>query len=143
MKKLLTVVSLCAALMLLVSSGAFANDNTFKLLLCGQGFVEAMILHKSSELDAPVADCLVSVRDFDYYTCDVNGNIVITPTKWAFTATAFGTQINLALLKAQNINEAISMCVEYDLNCGTCGLEIISTDCIGDWHNAPPHPYCE
>jgi hypothetical protein len=140
MKKSLVVMALCAAFTLALSTNAFAQ----KLVACGEAAVSAMLLQNSDTLnDVPKGGCDVSISDFDLYECDADGNLVIKDTSWAFRATSFGTQINLALLDCQKSAVKCSICVEYDLGCGACNLEIVSTDCLGNWHNSPPHPYCE
>ena len=98
----------------------------------GEGYVSAMRLHESnSDDDVPVASCEVSIEGFDYV--DDSGDI--HDTNWGFIATASGTQLNLALLKAQNMNERIGLIATYDLSCGKCDLKIEAFECLGNWHS--------
>ena len=122
MKKLLSGIALCAALLLATAPAA----NATVLKLCGYGEVAAMRLFDGHTPE----DCIVSIEKFDYI--DKDG--IDHDLDWGFVATATGSQINLALLKAQNVGEEIIICVEYDINCGPCGIVIKSFECPGPWH---------
>ena len=91
MKKFLMIGSLCLVLMLFTGS-AFA-DITYD----GRCKVSYIALSESNPLDIPVDACYVVV---DFY---------LAPQTFTIPLTAFGTQLNLALLKAWN--------EELDISC--------------------------
>ena len=137
MKKLLTGIALCAAVLLVTAPTAQASSDTL-LKVCGYAEVSAMRLYEShTSNDVPVEVCDVSIEMFDLIEDYEDGSTfgTVHDTDWGFEATASGTQLNLALLKAQNFAEEIIICVEYDISCGTCNLDIVSFECPGDWHN--------
>ena len=91
MKKFLMIGSLCLVLVLFTGS-AFA-DITYD----GRCQVLYIALTESNALDVPVAPCDVIVDFF------------LAPQHFTIPLTAFGTQLNLALLKAWN--------EELDISC--------------------------
>jgi hypothetical protein len=129
MKKLLTAIALCSAFMLAVSP---INADA-QIVMCGEGFVEAIVLLDSNAADIPNGDCYVSIENFAVDT--VNDAPVVPPrTIPLITARAFGTGINLALLKEQNMDppKLVGLCMEF-VPFSTY-WRIISFECIGQWH---------
>ena len=141
MKQVLTGIVLCAAMLLATAPAALAEGSGGSdtlLKVCGYGYVSAMRLYEShTSSDVPVKVCDVSIEMFDLIEDYEDGETFGTVhyTGWGFEATASGTQLNLALLKAQNFEEMIIICVEYDISCGTCNLDIVSFECPGKWHS--------
>ena len=95
MKKIV-ILTLCVG-MLVFGSNALADE-----LICGFAQPFYIDLYESDPgTDVPIAPCDVW---FNFITENNQG-------PYTLNATAFGTQLNLALLKAVNFNETISMCV--------------------------------
>ena len=96
MKKIFTSICLIALVGFFVCSTAVADET-----LCGTAIVKAIrLLPSNAQTDVPLGACLVAVE----FTTQNNQTAVIT-------AVAYGTQINLALLKALNFRERIGMCI--------------------------------
>ena len=96
MKKIFTSICLIALVGFFVCSTAVADET-----ICGTAIVKAIrLLPSNAQTDVPLGACLVAVE----FTTQNNQTALIT-------ATAFGTQINLALLKALNFRERIGMCI--------------------------------
>lgn len=94
MKKIITSMLLIAFVGFFVISTASAEEP-----LCGCGKVLGIQLLNSNTSDVPRGACKVAVS-----ILTDNGQT------WTFTALAFGTQINLALLKAYNYQEDVEIC---------------------------------
>ncbi len=96
MKKIFTSICLIALMGFFVCSTAVADET-----ICGTAIVQAIrLLPSNAQTDVPLGACLVQLE----FTTNNNQTAVIT-------ATAFGTQINLALLKALNFRERVGMCI--------------------------------
>lgn len=94
MKKIITSICLIALVGFLVCSTASADEK-----ICGCGKITAIQLYQSNSSDIPVQACRVAIS----MVTDAGQDYVIS-------ATAFGTQLNLALLKAFNYQEDIYIC---------------------------------
>ncbi len=90
---------------------------------CGQGYVGAMILFDANADDIPNGDCYVSLATL--VIDELNGQPLSPPvTIPLLTARAFGTQINLALLEAQNLKEEVGLCIDI------ITFRILSFECL-------------
>ena len=104
MKKIITSICLIALVGFFVCSIASADEK-----MCGTGKVTAIRLYESNiGNDVPIQACDVAIR----FTTENNQTSIIT-------ATAFGTQLNLALLRALNSGECIEICLTYRFIGGT------------------------
>jgi len=105
MKKLLMVGILCLALMSLVST-AYAD-----YIVCGRINLATYIkLYPSNAADVPIKPCELIIN-FQYQAPSDKKPNTNPVQDFLIPATAFGTQINLALLKAKNWKENISACI--------------------------------
>jgi hypothetical protein len=100
MKKIITSICLIALVGFFVCSTAIADE-----VICGCGKITAIQLFQSNASDIPVKVCQVAVDMVTDVKPDGSGG-----QRYVFTATAYGTQINLALLKAFNAQEDIKVC---------------------------------
>ena len=99
MKKIFILILFAAVL--LISTNAVAEEP-----ICGLLSVQQITLFKSDfGSDVPVAPCLLSI---EFFTENGQGPYIIP-------ATAFGTQLNLALLKSFNFAEVVDACVELTI----------------------------
>ena len=97
MNKILILI-LCI-IVLFVGANAYADE-----IICGRADVLSMNLWESDPAtDVPVQPCDVWIR---FVTENNQG-------PYTLPATAFGTQINLALLKALNYQENVSACLVF------------------------------
>ena len=97
MKKLLILV-VCTTL-LVFGTKAFADAD---VEICGYFYVLEITLYKSYRfMDVPIAPCELWI---DFYPHSGQG-------PYTMPATAFGTQLNLALLKAHNFDETVDSCL--------------------------------
>jgi hypothetical protein len=95
MKKLLILV-VCTTL-LVFGTKAFADVE-----ICGDFYVLEITLYDSSRFwDVPIAPCELWIEFFPH---SGQGPYILP-------ATAFGTQLNLALLKAYNFDETVDACL--------------------------------
>ena len=92
MKKILIIGTLCLALMFAVSP-AFAGMD-----LCGDFTPTSITIYKSNPGDDPPA-------------CDVTATVVLNGQTYDFDVTAYGTELNLAVLKAWNEGLTINGCM--------------------------------
>ena len=103
MKKIIT--SVCLIVFVLVGLFVCSTANA-GMEFCARATVKAITLHSSCACgcevgnDTPTESCKVAL-EFDF----PNGETSL------ITATACGTQINLALLKAFNFNEDVYLCL--------------------------------
>lgn len=130
MKKLLMVVVLCAAFMLALGPVVAQAESPFTVYVCGIASVNSITLTDSTYEDIPIGNGIV---DLDLCITEIRGDEV-NSIHYPIVATAFGTQINLALLKAQNMVELFGVCVEIWLYCPpgevVCGGRITSFECL-------------
>ena len=104
MKKIITSICLIALVGFFVCSIASADEK-----MCGEGRVTAIRLYESNiGNDVPIQACDVAIL----FTTENDQTSIIT-------ATAFGTQNNLSLLKAFNFKECIEICLTYKFIGGT------------------------
>jgi hypothetical protein len=112
MKKIM-ILSLCT-IVLFVGANALADE-----IICGRADVLWLNLWESDPAtDVPVQSCDVWIRfvtENNQGPCDVWIRFVTENNQGPYTlpATAFGTQINLALLKALNYQENVSACLVF------------------------------
>jgi hypothetical protein len=100
MKKIITSICLIALVGFFVCSTASADEK-----ICGCGKITAIQLYNSNGSDVPNRACKVAIDMITDIKPDGSGG-----QPYVVTATAFGTQINLALLKAFNYQEDIYIC---------------------------------
>jgi hypothetical protein len=132
MKKLFIAMSLCATLILAASPLVYAHDMGLPHYdFCGYAHPLWVELRDSNSQDIPNDDCVAWI-DFDLVETDQDGHAVcrvgglpdgeiincwegdvnnlVHLNNWKIYAEAFGTQINLALVKAINHGDYISLC---------------------------------
>ena len=103
MKKLFMIGTLCAALVFFVSATALADE-----VICGTMEVDAITVYESYDSDdVPIAPCDLEI----YFRTATQG-------PWVLPATAFGTQLNLALLKVYNEGLDVDACLLVRLDPG-------------------------
>jgi hypothetical protein len=124
MKKVLTVLAMCAVLLLTISSATFAQSKD--IIIRGSAVINYIVLPSSNPAnDVPLTYCYVELQNFqDYKQAEVCDMYPCVPCR------AFGTQINLALLKACNAKERISVTLKV-MKLKPLVLEIIEVD-FGD-----------
>ncbi len=131
MKKLLIALSLGITLLLAATPSAFAG-----IYICGYGTVDYIVIYESDPGDVPVNPCDVWVT---VEVCPPDDPDCTAPEIFSIYAEAYGTQLNLALLKALNYEERISMCLYLYFDKKGYHARITYID-FGDDPPPPPPP---
>lgn len=125
MRKLKTAVSLCAVFLLAVSTMAFAGQIDIETR-CDCNYIK--LYDSKVNNDVPNQPCDVNL------TCDP-----ILGQTMTLDATAQGTQLNLALLKACNWDESVSITLDVEFDAQFQPISIKVTDVDFDANSNPVH----